>query len=389
MKATRAIALASVTAIALAACGSDSDAESSEDTTADTAATEEGAEDGAEASAAECPSELVIQTDWYPELEHGGTYQLIGPDGVADKDTVSYSGAVQEQYAVGGLETITIRTVNFDKSNASVLADGDADMAYITSSDIIKDSAAVPLVGIAKTLDQDPQMVMWDPAVNDVQEPADIAGTGAQVLHFPGTSYIDFMIAEGIMTADQSNPSYDGSDAAWVADGGTFFQQGFATNEVYKYENDIAWKDGGPADVSFYTVGELGFENYPAVITMLKSRAEELDSCLMELVPVMQQAWIDFLSDPKPITDAMISINETHDGFWALSEGLNEAGMALIESEGYAVNSPDGTYCSLDPARMQTLYDILAAIYEEQGTTIADSVDGVFDNKYCANAPGR
>ena len=88
MKATRAIALASVTAIALAACGSDSDAESSEDTTADTAATEEGAEegaedgaeegaeDGAEASAAECPSELVIQTDWYPELEHGGTYPV-------------------------------------------------------------------------------------------------------------------------------------------------------------------------------------------------------------------------------------------------------------------------------------------------------------------------
>ena len=129
------------------------------------------------------------------------------------------------------------------------------------------------------------------------------------------------MIAEGIITADQPNPSYDGSDAAWVADGGNFFQQGFATNEIYKYENDIDWKDGAPADVSFYTVGELGFENYPAAITMLKSRADELDSCLTELVPMMQQAWIDFLNDPKPITDAMISINETHDGFWSLERG--------------------------------------------------------------------
>ncbi|MEP1125747.1 MAG: hypothetical protein ABJH68_17845 [Ilumatobacter sp.] len=403
MKATRAIALASVTVIALAACGSDSDSEAPTDTTAvaDTDATDTGSAttDGESATTdgeaattdgeAVCPSELVIQTDWFPELEHGGTYQLIGPDGVADKDTVSYSGPVQEQYAVGGLETITIRTVNFDKSNASVLADGDADMAYLTTSDIIKDSAAIPLVAIAKTLDQDPQMVQWDPAQYDITEPADIAATGAQVLHFPGTSYIDYMIAEGFITADQSNPSYDGSDGAWVADGGNFFQQGFATNEIYKYENDVAWKDGGPADVSFFTVGDLGFENYPAAITMLQSRADELDSCLTELVPMMQQAWIDFLDDPKPITDAMISINETHDGFWSLSEGLNEAGLALVESDGYAVNSDDGTYCSFDPDRMQTLYDILQPIYAEQGTEVADSVEGVYTNKYCEGAPGR
>ena len=392
MKATRAIALASVTAIALAACGSDSDSDAPEETTAPaetTAGADEGTDAGADESAASCPTELVIQTDWFPELEHGGTYQLIGPDGVADKDTVSYSGPIQEQYAVGGVETVTIRTVNGDKSNASVLADGDADFAYSTTSDVIKDSAAVPLIAIAKTLDQDPQMVMWDPAQNDIQSPEDIAASGAQVLHFPGTSYIDYMIAEGIMNADQSNPSYDGSDAAWVADGGDFFQQGFATNEIYKYENDIAWKDGGPADVSFYTVGDLGFENYPAAITMLQSRAEELDSCLTELVPVMQQAWIDFLNDPKPITDAMISINETHDGFWSLSEGLNEAGMALIESDGYAVNSPDGTYCSFDPERMQALYDILQPIYADQGTEVADGADGVYTNKYCEGAPGR
>ena len=139
MKATRAIALASVTAIALAACGSDSDSDAPAETTAEAEeTTDEGAaeeaDEGAEESAAACPSELVIQTDWFPELEHGGTYQLIGPDGTADKDTVSYSGPVQAQYAVGGLETVTIKTVNFDKSNASVLADGDADMAYITTS---------------------------------------------------------------------------------------------------------------------------------------------------------------------------------------------------------------------------------------------------------------
>jgi hypothetical protein len=232
-------------------------------------------------------------------------------------------------------------------------------------------------------------MIMWDPEQNDVQSPEDIAASGAKVLHFPGVAYIDYMIGQGYMTADQSNPSYDGSDAAWVADSGNFFQQGFATNEVYKYENEIQWKDGAPAPVEYYTVADLGFDNYPATITMMRDRAQELDECLKLLVPVMQQAWVDFLNDPKPITDAMIGINEAYDGFWFLSESLNEAGMELVESGEFAVNSPDGTYCSLDEAKIQALYDILAPIYEEQGTEIAPSIDGIFDNQYCADAPGR
>jgi hypothetical protein len=245
------------------------------------------------------------------------------------------------------------------------------------------------MVVIAKTLDKDPQMVMWDPTQYDIQKPEDILATGASVLHFPGTGYIDYMIGKGYMTADQSNPSYDGSDAKWVAEGGSLFQQGFATNEVYKYENDIAWKDGKPADVSFYTVADMGFDNYPAVITMMQDKATELDACLTLLVPKMQQAWVDFLNDPKPITDAMIKINEAHDGFWTLSEGLNEAGIALIEEKQMAGNSADGTYCSIDPERAATLYGQLKEIFDAQGVEITDDVTSVYTNKYCAGAPGR
>lgn len=336
-----------------------------------------------------CPTKLVIQTDWFPELEHGGTYQLIGTEGTISKDNVNYSGAVQEQYAVGGLTEIEINTVNFDKAGSSILLDGEADMAYINMSDVIKDSAAVDMVAIAKTLDKDPQMVMWDPSTFDIQEPADIAATGADVLHFPGTSYIDYMIASGIMTADQDTPTYDGSDSQFVSSNGGVIQQGFATNEVYKYENEINWKDGAPADVSFFTVSDMGFDNYPAAITMLRSRATELDACLKLLVPKMQQAWIDFLKDPKPIMDKMIEINQVHDGFWGLSEAQNDAGFALLESDGFATNSPDGTYCSFDADRVQGLYDVLKPIYDDQGVEIAASADSLFTNDYCADAPGR
>ena len=389
-KTTAALLVLSLGIVA-AACGDDE--ETTEATDAPEATEAEGSTETTAAAVdggdAVCPENLVIQTDWYPELEHGGTYQLIGPDGVADKDTISYSGPVQPQYAVGGLKTIQIKTINFDKANSSQLLDGDADMAYIGLGDVIKDSAAIPMVAVMKTLDKDPQMVMWDPAQFDIQKPEDIATSGASVLHFPGPAYIDYMIGKGYMTADQSDPSYDGSDAKWVAEAGALIQQGFATNEVYKYENEINWKDGAPADVSFYTVGELGFDNYPASLTMLQSRAEELDECLTLLVPKMAQAWVDFYNDPTPITDAMIEINVAHDGFWGLSKEINSAGFEVLEEKEIGANSADGTYCSIDPDRAAGIYETVAAIYEAQGVEIGADVTTMYTNKYCEGAPGR
>jgi hypothetical protein len=232
-------------------------------------------------------------------------------------------------------------------------------------------------------------MIMWDPTQHDIQDPTDIAATGAKVRHFPGAAYVDYMLQQGIMTADQDDPNYDGSDSEWVAQGGNYFQQGFATNEVYKYENEIQWKDGAPAEVGFFTVGDIGYDNYPAALTMLQDHAEELDGCLTQLIPKMQQAWLDFLADPDPIMNRMIDINVEYDGFWALSPEVNAAGFELLMSGGFADNSPDGTYCSFDEARVQELYDILQPLYAEQDTEVADSIDGIFTNKYCEGAPGR
>ena len=346
-------------------------------------------DDSSSSGSGACPEKLRIQTDWFPELEHGGTYQLIGPNGTANKDTVSYSGPVQEKYAVGGLKEIEIGTIKFDKQNSAQLLDGSADMAYIGIGDVIKDSAAIPMVSIMKTLDKDPQMIMWDPAQYDVKKPEDIKGTGATVLHFPGVAYIDYMIGKGYMTAEQSNPSYDGSDAKWVAESGSIFQQGFATNEVYKYENEINWKDGKPAPVAYYTVGEIGFDNYPAAMTVMQDFAKKYDECLKLLVPKMAQAWVDFYNDPKPITDKMIEINKVHDGFWGLSAGLNEAGIKLLEEKQIGANSADGTYCTLDDSRVKAMYDTVKPIYDAQGVKITDDYKSVFTDKYCKGAPGR
>ncbi len=346
-----------------------------------------------EPPAAVCPANIVIQADWWPELEHGGSYQLIGPGGTADAATFTYSGPIQEQYKVGGVETVEVRAggdaVSFTPVSSLLQTDTDIIFGYINMSDLIKDSAAAPAIAVAKTLESDPQMIMWDPAQNDVQSPEDILASGAQVLHFDGVAYVDYMISQGYMAAEQSNPSYGGAPTEWIAQGGNFFQQGFATNEVYSYEHVYGWKDDAPADVSYYTVKDIGFDNYAATMAINASRLDELTPCLTVLVPVLQQAWIDYLNDPTPIMDALIGVNETYDTYWKLSPELNAAGFALLEEEAMAANSPDGTYCSIDPARVAALYDILKPIYDADGIAIAADATLTYNNTFCEGVAGR
>jgi hypothetical protein len=390
-KFTVSVAMVTGLALVAAACGDDDDsadessstaAEQTGTTTGEPADTSGDDDSGGEASGdAVCPTNVVIQTDWWPELEHGGTYQLIGPDGEADAANFIYSGPIADAYAVGGVETVEIRAggdaVSFTPVDSLLATDDDIMLGYLAMTDVIQGSGddASATVAVAKTLDGDPQMVMWDPEQQEVSAPEDIAASGAQVLHFDGAAYIDYMIGVGYMTEDQSNPSYGGSPDTWVAEGGNFFQQGFATNEVYKYENEIEWKDGAP--------------NYAAAVVVRANRLEEFTPCLEVLVPAMQQAWIDYLADPTPMNDALIGINETYDTYWQLSEGLNTRGMELLEELGLGDNSEDGTYCSFGEERMQELHEILAPIFDERGFEVAGSAEDVYTNEFCADAPGR
>ena len=122
---------------------------------------------------------------------------------------------------------------------------------------------------------------------------------------------------------------------------------------------------------------------------MLRSRVTELDACLKLFIPRLSQAWIDFYSDPTPVTDSMIETNNTYDGFWRLSPELNTFGLQLLDELEIGANSPDATYCSFDEAKVQRLYDILQPIYAGQGVEITDDASTVYDNTYCAGAPGR
>ncbi len=393
-------------ALVAAACGSD-DASSSADADQTTSA-ETGSDDGGSdemaadematdemaADEAVCPSNLVIQTDWWPEIEHAGSYQLIGPNGTSDAETFRYSGPVQPQYAVGGIETVEVRSggdaVSFTPVTSLMYEDSDITLGYVNASDAIKDTGSNAVVGVAKTLELNPQMVMWDPEQFDISAPGDLGATGARILHFDGTTYTDFLVGEGFIDESQLDPSYGGAPDQFIESNGGIIQQGFASNELFKYENDIAWKDGAAAPVDYFLIHDLGFEDYPAMYTVRADKVDEMSPCLEVLVPVLAQAWVDALADPNTIGDALVGINDTFDTYWKVSPGINAVAMELFNG-GIGVNSADGTYCSFDIDRVAGLIDIVQPVLEDRGIDMASdlSADTLVTNRFCDGAPGR
>mgnify|MGYP006982501398 CR=1 FL=1 len=95
------------------ACGSDSGdtAATATATTAAPAAPEttaasagETTADSAGELAGVCPATVVIQTDWFPESEHGGMYEMVGDDYVIDGDNQTTTGSLMASGVDTGVE---------------------------------------------------------------------------------------------------------------------------------------------------------------------------------------------------------------------------------------------------------------------------------------------
>jgi hypothetical protein len=372
----RAVALAVALGVVAAACGGDDD-----DSAAST-----GSGSGAKSEASGtslkgvCPDPLVVQTDWFPEPEHGGLYQLIGPDGHADAGSGVYSGPLGDT----GI-TLEIRAggpfLGGQSTSAQMYADQDIFMGYVATDELIKDSAKTPLVAVVSPLEKSPQILMWDPkAFPGIKTFGDIGKTGAPVLYFEGSAYMDFLVGKGLIKKSQIDASYDGSPDRFVTE--HVFQQGFASNEPYKYENDIAqWKK----PVKYLLIDDAGYRIYPSSLSVRPERVTDDADCLKAVVPLMQQAQVDYMADPKPINDFFLKYVDDMASFWTLSAAGNADAVKVLKDEGLVSNGPDDTIGNFDMDRVQKLIDDSVPIFEDVGIdTMKDGLkaDDIVTNEF-------
>lgn len=377
-----------IAGLTLAACSSSGEAETTE--SAAPAASSSAAAGAVDLAAAGCPADIKIQTDWNPEAEHGHLYALLGSEYTIDSDVKSVTGPLMASGEPTGVDVTILSggpATGFTQPNAQMYNDPSIFMAYVGTDEAIAHASDLPTVGVFAPLEKDPQMLMWDPETYpDVTSIADLGEAGATVRVFPGGTYIDYFVGTGVLSADQIDSTYDGTPAVFVSEGGAISQQGFASAEPYIYENEVeAW--GKP--VAYQLINDAGYPKYAAVLSVIPENITEYADCLTALVPVLQQAELDYFADPAATNELVLELVDAYDTGWVYSADVAAYSVETMLSE-LVGNGEDDVLGNLDPARVQELFDIVVPIYSEQGFEIpADlTAEDIYTNEFIDESLG-
>ena len=329
-----------------------------------------------------CPSPLVVQTDWFPESEHGAMYHLIGDDYVVDTENQTVTGSMVLDGAELGID-FQVRTggpaIGFAPVSSYMYTDESIHLGYASTDAQILQWADAPLVSVVAPLEQNPQMIMWDPELAGVDSIADLGTENITVNVFGGGVFPLVFVAQGIWNADQVDPSYDGSPARFVSEGGAIAQQGFASSEVFTYEH-IYEEWGRP--VEFQLLHDAGFQIYSQTIGVRPRDMESMRPCLERLVPIIQQAVVSYDASPDRANAIIVDAVEQYASFWVYPPELADFSVQAQRDYGLIGNGPDSTVGNMELDRIQGVLDSILAT--DLAADVADglSADDLFTNEF-------
>ncbi len=365
----RALAAGVALCLLAAACGGDDDdsGDAAPETGTDAEAGAFAAEHYTTDLSEDCPDPIIVQKDWLAEAEHAAMYQLIGGGGTMEQN--AYRGplgstGVDLEILDGGPGLGDGITTASSLYAGNLVQGKEPMLAYVGTDDAAQFSSEFPVTAVVSPLNEAPTMLMYDPETYEGLETIDdVIATEADIYVTTKTqSYVQYLIGQGI-PEDRFIEGYTGDKERFITSGGSLINQGYVSNEVYSYEHETeTWNK----PVAYVLVNDLGYQPYPSALSVRTDKLEEYSPCLEKLVPLMQQAQADYMADPAEVNDLLTRYNPDFSApFWFTSEGLSDAAVDVMQSEGIVADGPEGLG-SFDMDRMQNLIDILLPIFADQ-----------------------
>jgi hypothetical protein len=344
--------------LALAACGGGS---------SDAPAAAPSAAAGAVNLAGICPATVTIQTDWFPEAEHGHLYQMLGSTYTIDAKKKSVSGPLLSKGQPTGVN-VQINAggpaIGFQLVSTQMYTDKSITFGYVGTDEAIQNSKKLPTTAVFAELNTTPFMVQWDPAtypgVTDLPSLGKaLKANKGVVRYFADSPYMKYLISSGVFDESVTDGSYDGTPAKFVAARGKDAQQGFASAEPYIYENEVApWKK----PVKFALLSTTGWSPYTSSMGVRTGELSTLSPCLKKLVPVLQQAEVDYFASPATANALILKLTKEYDKGWQYSAGVADYAVKAMK-DNKIVADANGYVGGFDPARVEALLKIAAPIF--------------------------
>ena len=326
-----------------------------------------------------CPATIVIQTDWFPESEHGGLYQLMGDDAVASKDTGAAVGSLMVNGQPTGVNLEIRAGGPFLESPVvtEMYQDNAITFGYVGTDVAITRYTDAPTLAVFNALNINPQVLLWDATKHpEAKTIADAAKTITSFYVYGDPAWMRYFEAQSLIQKDQVDSNYKGNLLLSTEDAA---HQGFATSEPYKYAN----LESGAITTGYQLIHDAGWNSYAQNLAIRKDRLEELRPCLEKIVPIFQQAQLDYIADPTRANAIILTTVATYDSWWTQSEGDVANGAASQKEMGIVGNGETPTFGDLEEARVNDFIAKATPILREQGLEIADIAAGdITDNTF-------
>ena len=357
----------------LIACGGDSQVEEND------AVASEGLDS--------CPDPIIIQTDWFPESEYGATYELFGGGTyLIDNENRSVAGTLHDGEVDTGIG-LEVRTggpaIGFTPVASHMYTDTSITLGYANTEGQITRFNSAPLLSVVAPLERNPQMIMWDPdTYPDVKSIADLGERDITISVFGPEVFSEVFIAQGIWSAGQVDPSYDGSPANFIASQGSIAQQGFASAEPFNYRN--TYEEWGK-DVKYQLLHDAGFPVYSQTLAIRSDDKGSLDACLRDLVPIIQRAVVNFSSNPDSTNALIVDAVESFNSFWVYGEEIADYSVKTQSELGLVGNGTNDVVGDMDQNRVQEVIDLM----DEAGIDTNEiGPSDIFTNEYIDESIG-
>jgi len=309
-----------------------------------------------------------VQTDWYPQAEHGGVYELLGDDYTVDAQNGSTTGSLVFQGTDTGVDLEIRAGGPFIESPVvtELFLDDAITFGFVGSDVALSRYGEAPTLAVFNALVINPQVILWNaskhPAVSTI---AEIAKEVSAVSVFGDRPYMRYLVSQGVVASDKVDTNYKGSLMLATDD---IAHQGFATSEPFRYAN----LESGAIDTAYQLVHDAGWTSYPQNLAINKLRLEALRPCLARLVPMMQQAQIDFVTSPDRTVATILDVVTQLDTTWSQSAELANYAVATMKQLGIVGNGDTPTFGDFESPRLDDFITRAVPILREQGLAIPE-----------------
>ncbi len=262
---------------------------------------------------------VVIQLNWFPEVEHGGVYQA----------------AAEGLYAADGL-SVDVRPGGRATPIAPELSMGRAQFAILNADDVVLYRAAgVPVVAVLAAAQNHPRCIMTR-ADAGVATFDDLAGMTLQCQ--AGRGYLEFLKARGLLDEVQLVP-YSGSVASMLTD------PKVAVQAYLNAEPLLARQQG--VEVTTLMLSDLGWNPYSSVLVTTESMIANRPEVVRQFVQATAAGWQHYLTDPTTGNAAILKANPT-----GMTEEAVRYGAEIFKTLAVV---DDASLGSMRPERWETL----------------------------------